>query len=180
MGNGIKRMRENPSLIEIEGNDIHPRAVDIMQTSLETAGLAKFVSLSNMDCYDLDGGKDDDGDENPSNCEAFVATNPPWGVRLTEDIADSWEGLRHFIRDKCPNGTQVYVLSGDKTATAALKLKRDRMIPIQTGDQHLRWIQYTIGQKKKGNARQNRYSNPPSSGENNAKPTEAEVEDSWV
>ena len=175
---GIKRMREHPSLIEIEGNDMHPRAVEIMETSLEAAGLAKFVRLSNMDCYDMDGRKDDESDENTSNCEYFVATNPPWGVRLTEDIAESWEGLRHFIRDKMPNGTQVYVLSGDKTATAALKLKRDRMIPIQTGDQHLRWIQYTIGQKKKGN--QTRYSKQPSTGGNSAKVTEAESEDSWV
>ena len=64
---------------------------------------------------------------------------------MTEDIAESWEGLRHFIRDKCPSGTQVYILSGDKDATASLKLRRDRMIPLQTGDQNLRWIQYTIG-----------------------------------
>ena len=99
------------------------------------------------------------------------------GVRLTEDIEESWEGLRHYIRDKCPDGTQVFVLSGDKTATAALKLKRDRMIPIQTGDQHLRWIQYTIGQKKKGNARQSRYSDQSS---NAARVPEAEAEDSWV
>lgn len=176
---GFKRMRENPSLIEIEGNDIHPRAVEIMETSLETAGLDRFVTLSNMDCYDLEGGKDpdDDNDESPSNREHFVYTNPPWGVRLTEDIEESWEGLRHFVRDKCPNGTEVYVLSGDKTATAALKLKRDRMIPIQTGDQHLRWIQYTIGQKKKGNER--RFENGPKGGKS-PKSKESEAEDSWV
>lgn len=77
---GIQRMRKQPSLIQIEANDIHPRAVDIMESSLETAGLANFVRLSNMDCYDLSGWKnpDDDEDENRSNCEYFVATNPPW------------------------------------------------------------------------------------------------------
>ena len=74
-------MRENPSLIQIEGNDIHPRAVDIMESSLEAAGLANFVRLSNMDCYDMDAGKnpdDDDDDESRNSCEYFVATNPPW------------------------------------------------------------------------------------------------------
>jgi 23S rRNA G2445 N2-methylase RlmL len=78
---GIQRMRENPSLIQIEGNDIHPRAVDIMESSLEAAGLANFVRLSNMDCYDMDAGKnpdDDDDDESRNSCEYFVATNPPW------------------------------------------------------------------------------------------------------
>ena len=176
---GFRRMRENPSLIQIEANDIHPRAVEIMESSLETAGLDRFVTLYNMDCYDLEGGKDPDheGEDSPSNCEHFVYTNPPWGVRLTEDIAESWEGLRHFVRDKCPSGTEVYVLSGDKTATAALKLKRDRMIPIQTGDQHLRWIQYTIGQKKRGNER--RFDKAPK-GKNPAKATKSQDEDSWV
>jgi len=179
---GIQRMRENPSLIQIEGNDIHPRAVDIMESSLEAAGLANFVSLSNMDCYDMDGGKspDDDDDESTNSCEYFVATNPPWGVRLTEDIEESWEGLRHFIRDKCPSGTQVFVLSGDKAATAALKLKRDRMIPLQTGDQNLRWIQYTIGRRRKVTERQMDTANNQrqQSGYSNKAP-EAQVEDSW-
>jgi len=187
---GIHRMREHPSLIQIEANDIHPRAVDIMESSLETAGLLSFVTLSNMDCYDLDGGKapDENNDDDDVTRECFVATNPPWGVRLTEDIAESWEGLRHFIRDKCPSGTQVYVLSGDKTATGALKLKRDRMIPLQTGDQHLRWIQYTIGRKRKGNEpqsgkdqHQSGYSNKPTKGQKFANaPTPAKEEDSWV
>ena len=83
---GIRRMRENPSLIEIEANDIHPRAVEIMESSLEAAGLRKFVRVSNMDCYDLDGGKepddekseDDENNETPSNREYCVYTNPPW------------------------------------------------------------------------------------------------------
>ena len=77
---GIKRMREYPSLIQIEANDIHPRAVDIMESSLETAGLSKFVHLTNMDCYDMTGGKDANGNnnENGGRCEYFVATNPPW------------------------------------------------------------------------------------------------------
>ena len=112
------------------------------------------------------------------------------GVRLTEDIEESWEGLRHFIRDKCPDGTEVYILSGDKTATATLKLKRDRMIPLQTGDQHLRWIQYSIGKKKKGRERvietrndyrqQSGYSKKKTTGKTIVRVPEAGIEDSWV
>jgi len=181
---GIQRMREYPSLIQIEANDIHPRAVDMIDLSLKTAGLGNFVRLSNLDCYDMDGGKRlvDNDDDNPGTYDCFVATNPPWGVRLTEDITESWEGLRHFIRDKCPVGTQVYVLSGDKTATAALKLKRDRMIPLQTGDQHLRWIQYTIGGKKKGDKsdKQSRHSSKHSQGNKFENMQQASPEDSWV
>lgn len=137
---GIQSMRRHPTRIQIQANDIHSGAVDIMKSALSNAGLTDFVQVSNMDCYDLDmvDGKEEGG------VTCLVATNPPWGVRLTDGIADSWEALRHFIRDKCPQGTEVFILSGDKAATGTLKLKRDRMIPIQTGDQHLRWIQYTI------------------------------------
>ena len=143
---GIQRMREYQQedasrKIRIEANDIHTGAVDIMEEALSSAGLLDFVEISNMDCYDLDVKHDDD-------TTYVVATNPPWGVRLTEDIEESWEGLKHFIRNKCPEETQVFILSGDKAATATLKLKRDRMIPLQTGEQNLRWIQYTIRGKK--------------------------------
>jgi putative N6-adenine-specific DNA methylase len=139
---GIQFLRQNSSKIQIQANDIHPGAVGIMESALSNAGLSDFVDIFNMDCYDLDMVEGHQGDGGEVAC--LVATNPPWGVRLTNDIAESWEGLRHFIRDKCPLGTEVFVLSGDKTATGTLKLKRDRMIPIQTGDQNLRWVRYTI------------------------------------
>jgi putative N6-adenine-specific DNA methylase len=135
--NGIQRMQQHPKMIQIMANDIHPGAIDIMESALSQAGFSDFVEIFNMDCYDLEVGDDPE-------TSTLVATNPPWGVRLTEDIDESWEGLKHFIRNKCPSGTRVYVLSGDKSATATLKLKRDRMIPIQTGEQQLRWVQYTI------------------------------------
>ncbi|KAG7368995.1 N6-adenine-specific DNA methylase [Nitzschia inconspicua] len=135
---GIQRMREEPDRIQIVANDIHPGAIEIMESALSQAGFVNFVEIHNWDCYDLAV-----ADNDPCR-HTIVTTNPPWGVRLTEDIQESWEGLKHFIRNKCPGGTRVYVLSGDKSATGILKLKRDRMIPIQTGDQHLRWVQYTI------------------------------------
>jgi putative N6-adenine-specific DNA methylase len=141
---GIQAMRQNPSQIQILANDIHPGAVNIMESALSSAGLSDFVQVTNMDCFDLDVVVDE-GEEGEMGVSCVVATNPPWGVRLTDDVAESWEALRHFVRDKCPNGTVVFVLSGDRAAPVTLKLKRDRMIPIRTGDQDLRWIQYTIG-----------------------------------
>jgi putative N6-adenine-specific DNA methylase len=135
---GIRWMRNNPDQIKIQANDIHPGALRIMESSLQAAGLRTLVQTSNLDCYDLE--LMDDGNDIPY----MVVTNPPWGVRLTEDIEDSWEGLRHYLRDVCPAGTQAFVLSGDKSSTKLLKLRRDRMVPIQTGEQILRWIHYTI------------------------------------
>jgi putative N6-adenine-specific DNA methylase len=137
--NGMNRMQQqDPTLIQIVANDIHPACLDSMKSALSRAGFLECVELFNMDCYDLN------LDFASPETLTIVTTNPPWGVRLTEDIEESWEGLKHFVRNKCPSGTRVYVLSGDKSVTATLKLKRDRMIPIQTGEQNLRWVQYSI------------------------------------
>lgn len=134
---GIQWMRDNPDQVRIQANDIHPGAVRIMESSLQAAGLGQFVQTSNVDCYDM---SLMDEEEVPY----VIVTNPPWGIRLTEDIEDSWEGLRHYLRDVCPSGTKACILSGDKSSTKLLKLRRDRMVPIQTGEQTLRWIHYTI------------------------------------
>jgi putative N6-adenine-specific DNA methylase len=133
---GIQTVRET-KWIHIHANDIHGGALDLMEDSLAQAGLSPLVQITNQDCKDLKIPSDSDSPH-------WVLTNPPWGVRLTEDVEESWDSLRHFLRDTCPSETEAWVLSGDKAASAQLKMKRDKMIPIQTGDQHLRWIQYTI------------------------------------
>ena len=141
---GLGWINEDLSRIRLYANDIHPGALEIMESSLDAAGFFNLVRITNMDCFDLL------IDEADKECSVpyFVVTNPPWGIRLTEDIAESWESLRHFLRDVCPQNTEAWILSGHKGATGTLKLKRDRMVPVQTGDQHLRWIQYTIGDTK--------------------------------
>ena len=133
---GIKGAQEK---VQLYGNDIHGGALDILEDSLHQAGLSDLVSISNQNCYDL---------QLPSSkgsSPVLVLTNPPWGVRLTDDMEESWDALRHFLRDTCLERTEAWVLSGNQKLTSLLRLKRDRMIPIRTGEQQLRWIKYTIG-----------------------------------
>jgi putative N6-adenine-specific DNA methylase len=142
---GIQTVKET-KWIQIHANDIHGGALDLMEDSLAQAGLSPLVQITNHDCKDLKipSASSDSSETTTTTPHYWVLTNPPWGVRLTEDVEESWDSLRHFLRDTCPSETEAWVLSGDKAASAQLKMKRDRMIPIQTGDQHLRWIQYTI------------------------------------
>lgn len=162
---GLAWMRSDEPLI-LRANDIHPGAIEILEESAEAAGLLNLIDVSNMDCYDMEITDDD-----MENASCLVVTNPPWGVRLTEDIESSWDGLRHFLRDVCPDNTEAWILSGHKAATASLRLRRNKMVPIRTGEQDLRWIQYIISsneeERKASNKRQQKV------------PSSPDEEDSW-
>lgn len=84
----------------------------------------------------------------PNNDEPWlIVCNPPWGVRLDEDAAASWEALGVFLRHKCPKGSVAWILSGNKAMTRHLRLRKSQSIPLQVGDQQLRWLKYEIGRK---------------------------------
>ena len=82
---GMRILKQDPSLIQIVGNDIYPPAVDVFEESLRSAGLLNLVELSNKDCYDLDATStttstlaDENTDHDTNNIDYVVATNPPW------------------------------------------------------------------------------------------------------
>ena len=136
----------------IIANDIHPGALDLCFDSLERAGLAHLVEIVDGDCQYLTvphNNDNDDTNNKSGSASVLVVTNPPWGVRLTEDMHESWESLRHFLRDTCPPGTEAWVLSGNKEATKHLGLRRSQSMVLKTAQQDLRWIQYKILGKKR-------------------------------
>jgi 23S rRNA G2445 N2-methylase RlmL len=139
---GLSWMKENEGRIEILGNDIHPGALELVESSLKQAGgLDRIVRLHHNDCsvWNLLNGKEREHNQ------VFVTTNPPWGVRLSDNDHESWESLRTFLREKCPSGrTEAWVLSGNKSATKHLGLRRSQSVSLQTGQQDLRWIQYIM------------------------------------
>jgi 23S rRNA (guanine2445-N2)-methyltransferase / 23S rRNA (guanine2069-N7)-methyltransferase len=144
---------EKPRIL---ANDIHEGALDILEASLEQAGLQSCVEVHEDDCRDWDlpslQGEMD-------RYRYLIATNPPWGVRLSEDMHESWESLRVFLRS-CPPGTEAWVLSGNKESTRHLGLKRSRSLSLQTAQQNLRWIQYNILDKPP--LQERREAKPPS------------------
>lgn len=137
---GLAWMKENEGRVELLGNDIHWGALELVESSLKKAGgLDRIVRLHNDDCCDWNLMKEGE------HRTLFVATNPPWGVRLSDDDHQSWESLRTFLRDSCPPGrTESWVLSGNKAATKHLGLRRSQSVPLKTGQQDLRWIQYIM------------------------------------
>ena len=101
----------------------------------------------------------------------IIVSNPPWGLRLSEDVIDSWDNMRQFFANEC-GGTEgallrvntfihnkfhylqyarfsAWILSGNKNLTRTLRMKKSRSFPISTGNESLRWIQYHIFPKQK-------------------------------
>jgi 23S rRNA G2445 N2-methylase RlmL len=126
--------------VQIVGNDIHGGAFELADHALRQAGLSKVVQLHCNDCLDW---KIPEASESPW----MVVSNPPWGVRLSEDMHESWEALRVFLRERCPGGSEAWILSGSPEATKHLGLRRSQSLPLQTGEHDLRWLQYTIRDK---------------------------------
>jgi 23S rRNA G2445 N2-methylase RlmL len=145
---GLARLeRDN---VRIIGNDIHSGARDLAVSALSQAGLSNVVQIHNHNCSEWTPFQDHElaAGDTPWT----VVSNPPWGVRLEDNVSSSWEALRIFLRQRCPADSQAWILSGSPTATKHLGLRRSQSLPLQTGDQDLRWLQYLIRPKDNATA----------------------------
>jgi len=119
----------------VYANEQHAGALRLLEESVTNAGLSRFVHVTHGDCRDWQAPRDID------NNKLLFVTNPPWGVRLDTDMEDSWEALRQLVRRQ---PCELWVLSGNPTATKHLGLSKSQSLALQTGKQDLRWIQYLV------------------------------------
>ena len=137
---GLQRIK-NSDKLKFVGNEIHPGALELFERALEMSGMDSIVQTSRGNCRNW---SPVTMDPSFSSASWFVVTNPPWGERLTDDMHESWEDLRVFLRETCLPRTEAWILSGNADATKHLGLSRSASIPLKTGTQTLRWLQYVI------------------------------------
>ena len=120
-------------------NDMHTGALSLLDESLHMVGLkGGVVEINAGDCADWKPSIDDSGKDTWT-----VVCNPPWGVRLEDNVEESWQALSKFLKQTCPTGrTTAYLLSGNAKATKLLGLRRSQSMPVKVGTQDLRWLQY--------------------------------------
>jgi|AntRauTorckE5430_2_1112549.scaffolds.fasta_scaffold00587_7 23S rRNA G2445 N2-methylase RlmL len=147
---GLEWIRAKDSNCVIMGNEFNPSAASLALANIEKAGFSDFISINEGDCINWDLGGEED-DDSPAKIvvpgRAIVVCNPPWGLRLNEDIEESWLSLKSFLREQC-NSAEAWVLSGNKETTRYLRMKKSRSVVIKTADEDLRWIQYHVFRKK--------------------------------
>ena len=134
---------------EIYANEYNSRAAELAYGCISKAGFSGSIELNEGDCleWDLGGESEESADRIPVEGRTIVVTNPPWGKRLSEDIEQSWESLKTFLRREC-DGVEAWILSGNKDLTRLLRMKKTRSLVIKTGGEDLRWLQYHIFKKK--------------------------------
>lgn len=134
--------------VQIIANEKNPGAASLAQSSIRSAGVGGIVSLSEGDCLDwnLGGGGEPNSSRDIIEGRTIFVCNPPWGLRLTEDIDESWVSLREFFRREA-GGCEAWILSGNADLTKILRMKKSRSVVVKTSDEDLRWLQYHIFQK---------------------------------
>ena len=151
----MKERNENhPSGVNcvIAINELHSEACKLASANIHGAGFSNVITVNEGNCIEWDLGGDVDEEDIISQRiiipgRTIVVSNPPWGLRLNENIESSWLALKAFLRKEC-NGSEAWVLSGSKEATRFLRMKKTRSVVIRTADEDLRWIQYHVFKKK--------------------------------
>ncbi|MFN0057223.1 MAG: class I SAM-dependent RNA methyltransferase [Planctomycetota bacterium] len=117
----------------IAGNDRHRGAATLARADAERAGVTSFIALSDADLAHW----------TPPFHPRVVVSNPPWGERLDQDVAQSWVDLRLFLKEHCAPST-AWFLSGNAEVTKHLGLKAAARHPIQIGRLDARLLRYEI------------------------------------
>ncbi len=157
---GMKWMRQpnvhdsKQSNCVIMGNELNERAAALARGNISKAGFADHISIHQGDCCDWDLNIEETNQSAIVPGRSIIVSNPPWGLRLDEDIESSWLSLKSFFRDQC-NESEAWVLSGNKATTRFLRMKKSRSVVVKTADEDLRWIQYHIFKKKPSTAEVN-------------------------
>jgi 23S rRNA G2445 N2-methylase RlmL len=132
------------------GNEFNENAAILAVQNIEKAGFSDCIIVDEEDCIDWDLGGDEE-ENSPARIvipgRTIIVCNPPWGLRLDEDIEESWLSLKSFFRTQC-NSAESWVLSGNKETTRFLRMKSSRKVVVKTADEDLRWIQYHVFKKK--------------------------------
>ena len=158
---GMKWMRDPNSQFPdrpnclIMGNEFNEGAAVLAIRNIEKAGFDDCITIDQNDCkdWDLSGGGQEEHDDSNSPARivvpgrTIIVCNPPWGLRLDENIEESWLSLNAFFRTQ-GNCAEAWVLSGSKETTRFLRMKSTRKVVVKTADEDLRWIQYHIFKKK--------------------------------
>lgn len=130
------RSHQTPgSSILIEGCDRHGMALRAAEANLRAAGLADAVRLTQADVLDL----------SPPAAEGVLVTNPPYGVRLGDEVelAKFYPRLGDALKRRFA-GWRSYILTADLQLPRLIGLAASRRTPLFNGSLECRLFEFKI------------------------------------
>jgi len=127
------------------GNDVHSGALELARKNSQFAGLHRVKCMQWYNEDIRDGHRFINASSTPSDSQIITITNPPWGIRLTNDIESAWKDLGQYLRQYAPC-TDAYILSGQKNSSSNLRLKAERKYPVRVGNVDARVLKYHINE----------------------------------
>ena len=125
---------ERPFLHKIYGSDISPKAIDIAQENVRSAGLNKYIELKTQPVQKLE--------TPPQPC--IMITNPPYGERINpSDLYDIYSALGTILKHKFA-GNSAWVISSDERALFKIGLKPSKKIPLLNGALDCLYCKYDV------------------------------------
>lgn len=125
------QISDKDACIRLLGTDIHKGAIRLAQTDVAATRLDSLIKLSHCDIRDA----------RLSRSPTLVVSNPPWGKRLED--GDAWHEMGVFLREQAA-GCRAAFLSGDASATRALRMKARNRYPLRTGNMSTRVLIYDV------------------------------------
>ena len=129
------RRRGDLELPPVIGFEQDPSIADQARANVEAAGLKDLISIH------TGGFQDQPLPDGPG----VLVCNPPYGQRIGDEaeLEGVYRELGNYAKAKAA-GWQLWLLSGNRNLTGALRLKAERRIPVSNGGIDCRWLHYDI------------------------------------
>ena len=129
------RRRRDLELPPVIGFEQDPSIADQARANVEAAGLKDLISIH------TGGFQDQPLPDGPG----VLVCNPPYGQRIGDEaeLEELYRALGNYAKAKAA-GWQLWLLSGNRNLTGALRLKAERRIPVSNGGIDCRWLHYDI------------------------------------
>ena len=128
----LKKVK-NP-LIQINGSDKAPSAIEKALINIENANLDDFIKIEKKDFFQL---------EKESSGALHILTNPPYGERIEGDINALYQGIGDTFKQSFPN-THAWIISSNMDAIKCVGLRPSRKIKLFNGKLESKLLYYPI------------------------------------
>ena len=129
------RQREPQTLPPIVGFEQDPEIAEQARDNVRAAGLEACIIIYTGDFLD----------QTLPDLPGVLVCNPPYGHRIGDEqqLEALYRDLGTYAKQNAA-GWQLWLLSGNRSLTGALRLKASKRIPVSNGGLDCRWLHYGL------------------------------------